>query len=518
MAGIRKFKIQKTFDKWHAGLAVLLFGALGTVLLVLSRAAPNPPTIYLTPESGLRTTNETFVVEVRENSGTTGINAAQANFSYPTNLLDFVSIDTTGSFQFAAESSGGNGQVTIAVGNPTALTGDRLIAKVTFKTKTTGGTASLNFTTGTALVSASSNSNILSGLGATGSASFVIDTTAPTVSLTAPSTGAIIPRVSGTNVTVSATASDNVGVTKVEILVNGAVKTTLSNSPYNYSFSVLDLPLGSSTIQAKAYDQNNNVGTTPSITVNVTDTTAPSISISSPTNGSGQSGTIEVRANASDESGGSGVSKVEFYIDGNLASTDSTSPYTYNWNTTGVSDGQHTISARAYDFASPANTRQSSNVTVNVDNSDKQAPTTPTNLTVKNRTAKSVELGWGASTDNVGVTGYRISRNGSVIATTTSLTYTDNGVSAKTTYSYSVVAVDAKGNVSSNANVSATTLQYGDLNGTGSVDIFDVAILISNYGKTDASGDWNSARIADINGDNKVNIFDVSILLSNYGG
>jgi hypothetical protein len=55
----------------------------------------------------------------------------------------------------------------------------------------------------------------------------------------------------------------------------------------------------------------------------------------------------------------------------------------------------------------------------------------------------------------------------------------------------------------------AATSSAGDLNGDGVVNILDLSILLSNYGKSVAS--------ADINGDGAVNIFDLSILLSNYG-
>lgn len=518
MPDVRKFKVKKAFNLRSLVLVGLLFGIIGTLVLVLGRAAPPPPTVYLTPESGLRKISETFTVEIRENSGTTPVNAVQANLSYPMSLLDFVSIDTTGgAFTVIAESSGGSGQVSIGAGNTTALTGDRLVAKVTFKTRTTGGTAGLSFTSGTALVAGSSNTNILSGLAATGGASFIIDMTAPTVSLGSPASGAVIPRVSGTNVPVAVNASDNVGVTKVEILVNGAVKTTLTSSPYNYAFSVLDLALGSATIQAKAYDQSNNVSTTAATSINVTDTTAPIVSVTAPATGSNLAGTIGITASASDENGGSGISKVEFYIDGALRATDTSLPYAYSWNTTTVTDGAHTIAARAYDSASPANSKQSSNISVTIDNSDKQPPTAPTSLTVSSRAADSITLGWGASTDNTGVSGYRISRNGTVLGTVSALSYTDATVAAQTTYTYSVVALDAKGNLSVPVSVSATSLQYGDLNGSGKVDIFDVSILISNYRKNSSSTDWNNAKVADINKDGKVDIFDVSILLSHFG-
>ena len=79
---------------------------------------------------------------------------------------------------------------------------------------------------------------------------------------------------------------------------------------------------------------------------------------------------------------------------------------------------------------------------------DSEAPIVPANLAASATTATSTTLTWSASTDNVGVTGYRIYRNGTQVGTTTATTYTDTGLTTGTTYSYQVVAYDAAGNVS----------------------------------------------------------------------
>src|SRR2546428_921676 len=79
---------------------------------------------------------------------------------------------------------------------------------------------------------------------------------------------------------------------------------------------------------------------------------------------------------------------------------------------------------------------------------DTTPPTTPTGLTAAVAGLTGANLSWGASTDNVGVTGYIVRRNGVPAATpaTTSSAYT--GLSAATTYSYTVAARDAAGNIS----------------------------------------------------------------------
>lgn len=89
---------------------------------------------------------------------------------------------------------------------------------------------------------------------------------------------------------------------------------------------------------------------------------------------------------------------------------------------------------------------------------DTQAPSAPTNLTSPSKTATSVSLSWGASTDNVGVTGYDVYRNGTVAGSTSSTSFTVSGLAAATSYSFYVRAKDAAGNVSaSSSTISVTT-------------------------------------------------------------
>jgi chitodextrinase len=89
-------------------------------------------------------------------------------------------------------------------------------------------------------------------------------------------------------------------------------------------------------------------------------------------------------------------------------------------------------------------------VTVGSSFPDTSPPSEPTNLHVASSTGSQVVLGWTASMDNVGVTNYRIWRNGAVLAATGPATsYTDSTVVASTHYEYRVQALDAAGNHSS---------------------------------------------------------------------
>ncbi|GII82423.1 hypothetical protein Ssi03_04130 [Sphaerisporangium siamense] len=89
---------------------------------------------------------------------------------------------------------------------------------------------------------------------------------------------------------------------------------------------------------------------------------------------------------------------------------------------------------------------------------DTTAPSVPGNVRVTATGSDSVTLAWNASTDNVGVTGYEVYRGTTLVTTATGTTYTDSGLTAQTTYSYTIRARDAAGNRSAASTaVSATT-------------------------------------------------------------
>lgn len=98
---------------------------------------------------------------------------------------------------------------------------------------------------------------------------------------------------------------------------------------------------------------------------------------------------------------------------------------------------------------------------------DTQAPSTPTNLTASNITQTTADLSWNASSDNVGVTGYNVYSGGSLLGNTTNTSVPITGMTASTTYTFSVTAVDAAGNESGSASVTFTTLSDGGNTGGG---------------------------------------------------
>jgi hypothetical protein len=139
-----------------------------------------------------------------------------------------------------------------------------------------------------------------------------------------------------------------------------------------------------------------------------TDASAPAVVIDSPAAGGVVSGSIAVSASATDNVD---VSKVEFYLDGVVQTSDSSSPYQWAWNTANVADGVHTLQAKAYDAA--GNVGVSGSLSVTVRNTVTTVSLTATGYKVKG--LQKADLRWsGASSPTV-----TIHRNGSVVAANT---------------------------------------------------------------------------------------------------
>ncbi|HEU0023995.1 MAG TPA: DUF4082 domain-containing protein [Thermoleophilaceae bacterium] len=189
--------------------------------------------------------------------------------------------------------------------------------------------------------------------------SVTVDNSAPNVAITAPAPGATL---SGT-ATVTASASDNVGVESVQFMVDGFTVWTDTTSPYSLSGSTTWLSDGTHTLSAVARDAAGNATTSADVTVTV-DNNAPTVSITSPTAGTTVSGNRTLTASASDAVG---VQSVQFQVDGaDIGAADTTSPYSVSWDSNGVTDGDHVLTAVARDAA--GFTRTSANVAVTVDN------------------------------------------------------------------------------------------------------------------------------------------------------
>lgn len=130
---------------------------------------------------------------------------------------------------------------------------------------------------------------------------------------------------------------------------------------------------------------------------------------------------------------------------------------TTSFQDTGLAAGAtYAYSVSAYDAAGNNSARITSiNVTTQADTTP---PAMPTGLSAQATSSTQVNLSWTASSDNVGVAGYKIYRDGAQVGTSSGTTFQDTSLTASTTYAYSVSAYDAAGNESARTNpVSVTT-------------------------------------------------------------
>ena len=156
-------------------------------------------------------------------------------------------------------------------------------------------------------------------------------------------------------VPVSVSAADNVGVSKVELRVNGVLVGTDIGAPYALSWDSTKVANGMSTLMATAYDASGNVANSASVAVNVSnamivDTTPPTVSISNPVNGSKVNGNVSISVTASDNSGAEGITQT-LVINGKTVATSAGSFLSFNWNTRKLVAGTYTVQAFAKDIA-----------------------------------------------------------------------------------------------------------------------------------------------------------------------
>jgi chitodextrinase len=134
-----------------------------------------------------------------------------------------------------------------------------------------------------------------------------------------------------------------------------------------------------------------------------------------------------------------GTTTATSYMDVNLAAST-----TYSYTVTAF-DAAGNVSA------------QSTVAVATTSSTDTQPPSAPTNLTGTSTLPTQANLSWSASTDNVGVAGYHVLRNGTQVGTTSATSYADTGLAASTKYTYTVTAFDAAGNVSAPSGPFAIT-------------------------------------------------------------
>jgi thermitase len=194
------------------------------------------------------------------------------------------------------------------------------------------------------------------------------DTTAPSVRVISPAAEAAVAG----EVAISVGATDDVGVTLVDLYLDGDFVGSATRAPYEWMWDTAMDADGGHAIQAVAYDEAGNVGESTVVTVTL-DNSAPSAVILNPTDGSLVSGTTRVEADAADAV--TGVREVRFYVDDVWHATESQAPYVWSWDTTESSQGWHSLVATAVDAAG---NEDASTVSVEVQNSSEPVPVTET--------------------------------------------------------------------------------------------------------------------------------------------
>ena len=280
----------------------------------------------------------------------------------------------------------------------------------------------------------------------------VSSATAPTVSITAPSTGSTV----GVNLaqTITATAASSTGyITSVEFLVNGKPLSTDTVFPYTASWT----PSGTGTyiLTAVAKDNSGVITTSTPATITVAASAAPTVSLTNP--GSGSSYTIgsslTLTAAASDSDGT--ITQVSFYVNGALLSTDTTAPYTSSiW--TPASSGNYTLTAQATDNSGNVTTSTAVTVTIGSNAAPTVSITSPAsglNYSLGN----NVLIGAVASDTDGFIASVQFFANGQLIGAKTAAPYTFSWKPASAgTFALTAVATDNIGSSTTSTAVSIT--------------------------------------------------------------
>ena len=289
---------------------------------------------------------------------------------------------------------------------------------------------------------------------------FTAGATTPTptsVSFTSPANDSTVSGV----VNLAATATAGTGLTIQNVifkLTNGGVTTSLktdTSSPYSDSWNSATVANGNYTLTAIATDSGGN---TTQSTVNITVDNKITTTISAPTDitsPSQTSNSITLQWDASQDSSYP-ASSLTYSISRNGQQVGTTSAGATTYTDTGLNpDTTYSYTITASDSASTTSAASAA-FTQTTKSLDCPAPAAPGGFTGSASSATSVDLSWGAVSppnSSCTISHYVLERDGVTISQPTGLNFTDTGVSASTTYTYTVLAVT----VDNTAGASSTT-------------------------------------------------------------
>jgi hypothetical protein len=300
------------------------------------------------------------------------------------------------------------------------------------------------------------------------------DTIAPTISMTAPTSGSALSGI----VTLSANASDNIAVSRVDFYNGSTLLGSDTSAPYSFSWNTNGSTDGAYSLLAKAYDTSGNVGDSASVAVTVSNGGSACLTSGSAWNQfksiPSQTGNFTIEFDTTPSAASiDGVTGLSL----NPATSYDNMAVTVRFNNTGTID--------AIDGTNFYRSLNSISYT---------AGTSYHFRVVVNTAGKT----YSAYVKPAGGTEQTIGTNFAFRPEANSLTSFDQINAYASVGSHQVC----------NVALAAATGVTGDLTNDSHVNIFDLSIMLSSYGKTGAG---------DINNDGLVNIFDLSILLSHYG-
>lgn len=380
--------------------------------------------------------------------------------------------------------------------------------------------------------------------GNTGTSAVVSVTVYPSTDITPPTAAITYPlatQIVFDTVTVTVEASDNKGVAMVEFYVDGQLQFTDNQAPYQFEWNTIPYADGAiHSLYAKVFDLSGNASTTAVSTVTVSSTssddiTAPVATLLYPLTGTNVNGVVEIVADVVDDRM---MGYVEFYIDGQLLSTDTQSSdgtWSFSWDATSYADGlAHTIYLKAYDAA--GNSSSTPIITVFVTQNDDITAPAVTLLYPLNGTTVSGNVNLIADADDDQAMGYvEFYADGSLVNTDNN--GTDGWSVAWNTSSYAdgqnhsiyVKAFDAAGNSAASiittvtvinddttppvvtalyplagAVVTGTIVIRADVSDDTAVDRVEfyadgVLLTTDSNGANGWSSNWNTASLADGN-------------------
>ena len=273
------------------------------------------------------------------------------------------------------------------------------------------------------------------------------------VDIAAPGTSIYTTNRSGTYSLVQGTSFSTPNVAGVAAVVMAAnpllspsdVLSVISSTAFDLGTPGWDKYFGYGRVNELAAAQK-------AVTYQPLDTTAPTVSVASPTAGAIVSGLVGVQINASDSSG---VTSVALLVDGTLVATSTTATnnvFSFSWNTATVADGAYSLTARATDNAGNVATSTALSVSVKNAAADTLAPTvTLSNPTTGQKVGTSVSIA-ASSKDNVGMKSIAVYGDGTLLCSSTasvSCSWNTRKFARGSSHTVSAIATDLAGNTAS---------------------------------------------------------------------